>query len=284
MKQSPKTQTKDRGSLTLAELLTADRGTIDPALLPTGEKSVPSLTIPVRDWLKKYVAGEDPPYGDLIKPDDYKAVELVVALLMEEGGNSPDTLPSSAVDYVQEWLYRLEASTNLSVWNVADIARPFLAHVFSLARDSDSTEGSIESLQTVLGLLCTQEEMGRFYKRHGLDHKEKRSYKGSQAWRDHQVAIKAAQVLADPGVSDEIKNPIRDAINDLSSGSGVPIWHPALVERGLALMFENNNHVKGYLVDKASTKSDRKRLRDLVGAVPDATHTHKPANFKNIDE
>ncbi len=100
---------------------------------------------------------------------------------------------------------------------------------------------------------------------------------------DQQVAIKAARVLADPTVSEDIKNPIRDAINDLSSVAGVPIWHPALVERGLTLMFETNNRVEGYLVDKASTKSNRKRLRDLVGAVPDATHTHK-ANFKNTDE
>ena len=280
MKQSPKTQTKDRGSLTLAELLTADRGTIDPALLPTGEKSVPNLTIPVRDWLKKYVAGEPVPFADLIQPDDYEAVELVVALLMEEGGVEPDSLPSSAVDYVQEWLYRLEASTNLSVWNVADIARPFLAHVFSLARDSDSTEGSIESLQTVLGLLCTQEEMGRFYKRHGLDHKEKRSYKGSQAWRDHQVAIKAARVLADPGVSEDTKISIRHAMLDLSTGSGVSVDHPALAERALTLMFES----KDYVTSKASVQQDRKRLRDLVNGVPEVGHTHKPANFKNIDE
>jgi hypothetical protein len=280
VKQATKTQPKDRGSLTLAELLEADT---HAGYLPGDH--LPNLTIPARDWLKKFVAGEDPPYGDSINPDDYKAVELVVALLMDQGGVEPDMLPSSALDYVEEWLYRLEESTDLHVWNVSDIARPFLAHVFGLAKDSDSTEGAVESLQTTLRLLCTEEELGRFYERHGLNKKDEgKPYRGSQAWRDHQVAIKAARVLADPSVSDEIKNPIRDAINDLSSGAGVPIWHPALVERGLTLMFATNNHVEGYLVDKASTKQNRKRLRDLVNAVPEVEHTHKPANFKNTDE
>jgi hypothetical protein len=275
-----KQTTKDRGSLSLAELLKADTGMIDPALLPTGDKSVPNLTIPVRDWLKKYVAGEPVPNGDLIQPDDYKAVELVVALLTDQGGVEPEMLPSAALDYVEEWLYLLEERTSLHVWNVADIARPFLTHVFELARASDSTEGAVESLQTALARLCTEEELDRFYKRHGLTFDRKSTYKLTQKDRDRHVAIKAARVLADPEVSEEIKNPIRDAINDLSTESCVPIWHPALVERALTLMFEG----KDYVASKEETQRNRKRLRDLVNAVREVEHTHKPANFKNTDE
>lgn len=277
MKQSPKTQPKDRGSLTLAELLEADR---HMGHLPGDQ--LPSLTIPARDWLKKFVAGEDTPRTDSINPDDYEVIELIVSVLADRAyGTANEMLPQSAIDYVEEWLYRMEEASNLHVWNVADIARPFLAHAYSLAQASDSTEGGKEALETALSQLCTKDELTRFYERANLTRKtERTAYKGSQAWRDQQVAVKAARVLADPSVSDDIKNPIRDAILCLSTASCVPLDHPALVERALTLMFES----KTYVMDKADTQRDRKRLRDLVNAVPEVEHAHKPANFKNTDE
>lgn len=268
-KQTPP---KDRGNLTLAEVLEKDKC----ASVPGHNNEMPYLTIPVRDWLTKFVAGEKTPFADLIDPAQYQVVELAVSVLVEQGDVTGKMLPESAIDYVQEWLYRLEEETNLHVWNVADIARPFLTHALSIDDISDDKSSGVVAIQAALSRLCTEGELNSFYKRHGLDHKDERSYKGSQKWRDQQVAVKAARVLADPTVPVETKDAIRDAMNDLSTDSGVPTWHPALAERALTLMFESKEYVTG----KASVQQSRKRLRELVRAVPDSEHTHKPASLK----
>jgi hypothetical protein len=253
--------------MTLPELLQANRGMSAETL---------HLPIAVTDWITKYVAGEKVPFGDMFHPDDYASVEMVVAILLDEGGVEPEMLPQSAFDYVEEWLYRLEESTDLHVWNDAQIARVFLTIVLQMAREVDSPDGHVESLQTILSRLCTGEELDRFYERHGLKPKAAKSPKPSQRLRDQRVAVKAARVLADPSVAEETKNVIRDAMNDLSTDAGVPTWHPALAERALTLMFESKTAVIG----KADLKQSRQRLRDLVNAVPVFDQTRKPKTIK----
>jgi hypothetical protein len=95
--------------------------------------------------------------------------------------------------------------------------------------------------------------------------------------RDRQVAVKAARVLADPSVSDEVKEPILDTINDLGMATTVSCLHPALIERALTLMFESKNYGHG----KADAQKDRKKLRALIAAVPVSEQTHQPDNFKD---
>jgi hypothetical protein len=265
---------KDRGSLTLAEILEAD-GHLNH--LPGDQLS--QLTIPVRDWITKFVAGEETPYGDSINPDDYETAELIVSVLAEDARSVPgEGLPKSAVDFVEEWLYRMEEASNLHVWNVADIARPFLAHALSLAQVSDSPEGGKEAIETALSILCTKDELTRFYERANLTRKSERTaYKGSQAWRDQQIAVKAARVLADPSVPEEIKNPIRRAINELGLATNVSCLHPALAERALTLMFES----KSYIADKSDAQRDRKALRNLIRAIPASEQTREPGAPKD---
>jgi hypothetical protein len=268
------TKAKDRGSLTLNEILDDDNHL---NYLPGDQ--LPNLTIPARDWLTKFVAGERTPYADSIRPDDYEIIEMVVSVLTDpwSGSDESELLPKSAVDYVEEWLYRMEEAADLHVWDVPDIARPFLAHAYELARTSDSTEGGKEALETALSQLCTQDELTRFYERHNLNRKtERTAYKGSQAGRDRQVAIKAARVIADPSVPDEFKDLILDVINDLGMATTVSCLHPALIERALTLMFESKDYGHG----KADAQNGRKKLRKLIAAIPVSEQTHQPANLK----
>jgi hypothetical protein len=284
-KQTP--PPKDRGSLTIAELLEMDAHFTSLDDVPPKSAAldweppvnvVSYLTIPVRDWLQKYLTGVQVPFADRIHPDQYKAVELAVALLQDAHWFKPEMLPTPALEFIEEWLYRLEEQTDLHVWNVADIARPFLTHALGSIVDDSDEHIAVAGLKAAISQLCTKEELNRFYKRHGLlDEFDERAYsKGSQKWRDQQVAIKAARVLADPSVSEETKNAIRDAINDLGMASGVSMFSPALAERALTLMFESKRH----MVSKADTQRDRKRLRELINAVPDDEHTRKPASLK----
>jgi hypothetical protein len=269
-----KNKPKDRGDLTVAELLDSDSWTGVPGGDPQG---IPNLTIPVRDWLKKLVAGEPTPFADMINPDQYEVIELAVSVLVDKHGARGEMLPASAVDYVEEWLYRMEEAADLHIWSVADIARPFLAHALSLDDiSSDKSSGTV-AMQVALSRLCTQEELNRFYERHNLARKvERTAYKGSQAWRDQQVAIKAARVIADPSVPDEFKEPILDVINDLGMATTVSCLHPALIERALTLMFESKDYGHG----KADALKDRQKLRKLIAAIPVSEQTHEPTRLK----
>lgn len=263
---------KDRGNTTVAELIDSDTWHRVPGQDPSG---IPHLTIPVRDWLKRFLAGDKTPFADSINPDQYRVIELVVAVMQDkhEGG---EMIPTSAIEYVEEWLYRLEEETDLHIWTVADIARPFLAHALGMDDVFAEKSSGTMQMEVALGRLCTEAELASFYERHGLHTEEQPARKGSQQWRDKWTAIKAARVLADPTVPTETKKAIGEAMLELSTASGVTVDHPALAERALTLMFESKQYVTG----KAGVKQSRKRVRDLVNAVPDGDHTRKPASLK----
>ncbi len=191
-------------------------------------------------------------------------------------------LPESATDYVEDWLYRLEEATSLHVWNVADIARPFLGHVAECARVSDSTDGVFEAMETVLARMCTQKELKEFYQRHGLGKKRGgyRYTKGERkANRDHAAALKAARLMADPKTPDEFKGRLMDEINHLSTATGVHYSHPALIERALTIMFESMDQPITGKLAKFRIKErqrDYDKMHELLAEIPDAEQTVKP--------
>jgi hypothetical protein len=259
----------DRGAMTITRLLEKDSWASVPSdQQPPDVRDVPNLTIPVRDWLKKYLAGEPTPYADLINPDDYRSIELVVSVLIQSGGLAGEMLPESAIDFIEEWLYKVEEETDLHIWNVADIARPFLAHMFDSARISDSTDGTFELVEAAISRLSTEKELADFYKRHGLKPKKKRKRTGKSEGGPRSrppAALKAARVLADPSTSEETRGKLQDAINELPMAAGVPVWHPALAERAVTIMLESYTP----MLDKEDLKRDCQRLHDLLAEIPD---------------
>jgi hypothetical protein len=231
------------------------------------------LPAPVRDYIGKYLRGEKLPYSDIESDAErYGDTELLVAILADHiVTNEP--LPGAATDYVQEYLYRLEESSSIHIWNTPDVLR--VAYPIMLAvtggeggylMSGDTTDAN--AVKTALRRLCTRRELLEFYERHGIAD----NYKGRDQLAESvpvdlehtkTAAMTLARVLADPATSFETREELGHALREFSMSSGVTVEHPALAARAYELMCE----AKPKGVMRREAKRDRKRLLDLLDTI-----------------
>ena len=270
-KDSKETQPKDKAQTTIEELLKTHE-----------------LTLPVRDFLQRYVDGQPLPYTAGLEEFWYGDAELLIAVLADAREDGKDSLPGAAHDYVQEYLYCLEESTQVHIWNDPDVLRaayPIMMSCFGEGRWLAGEYPDMLATKTALSRLCTRRELFDFYERHGIKdgHKGRKDPTGSVSLdnpTDHQQAMKAARVLADPRTPAETRTEIQDAINELCGSTQVNSHHPALAERALTVMLETVDlKVKsqhGFMLSSiAERRRDRKHLFDLLNSLPDLPEPKK---------
>jgi hypothetical protein len=234
------------------------------------------LPLPVKDWLQKFVDGKPTPYADRIDEDSYYfELEMMVAVLADDNrtAGSDLELPEAAKDFVQEYLYRLEASSEVHIWNSPEVLRaawPLMMTGFYDAGTwlAGDVPGQIV-VKTALRRLCTRAELMEFYERHGFEdnYKGRDELPGSvsvETYSDKMRLTKAARILADPRTDEDVSQRLREEINELANSTQVGVAHPALVERALTLMFEARR--KGYAKE---IKRNRAALLKLLDELPE---------------
>jgi hypothetical protein len=213
---------RDPGSITVKELL-AERGA-----------AVPSLTIHVRDWLQRFATGRPLPASDNLDPARFSAIELVVHVLADSYDKWP--LPQPCYDYVQEWLRQLESNSDVRVWNAPELARAFLAHVFTSAAEGISESGVLDALVLALRRLSSETEFAEFQALHGLI--------SPQQWDEEArndlelLASQAAGMLVDQNVPAAYQLRLQKAIRELCHSAGIHSAHPGLAYRTVWLAME----------------------------------------------
>lgn len=209
------------GSVTVAELL-ASHG-------------APMLPIMVRDWLQRFAAGQPLPASDNIHPERFPVIELVAHVLTDEFDGYPLSRP--CYDFVREWLRQLEADNDIHVWNVPDVARAFLAQVFTEGAEmGQGCPGVPEALVLALRRLSTGAEWSEFEAVHGLNPLQE----WNEAERDdlESLGSKAARLLADEKLPKQYRERLQTAVRDLCRAAGIASFHPGLVYRALWLAME----------------------------------------------
>ena len=235
------------------------------------------LPLPVKDWLEKFVEGKPTPYADRIDEDSYyHEIELMVAVLADHykttGGDLE--LPEAAKDFVQEYLYRLEESSEIHIWNSPEVLRAAWPLMMTGFYDGGTwLAGDVPGqivVKTALKRLCTRAELMEFYERHGIEDK----YKGRdelpgsvpvETYSDKMRLTKAARILADPRTPEDVRDKLETMILDLSTATGVYVYTPALVERALTLMFEAKR--KGQMKE---IKRERAALLKHLDGLPES--------------
>nr|AUN37472.1 hypothetical protein [uncultured bacterium] len=211
----------DFGSVTVADLLNAHGS--------------PSMPFQVRDWLRRYVAGQPLPAADNVHPERFPAIEVVASVLADEYDGCP--LPRPCYDYLREWLRALEQSSDVRVWNCPDLARVFLTYVFTANVEcGDRPDGVFEALVLALRRLSTEAEFSEFQALHGLIPAKD----WDEARRDDLDAIgaKAARLLADEKLPKGYRERLQRAVRELCQAAGITSFHPGLVWRALVLAME----------------------------------------------
>jgi hypothetical protein len=251
-------KTKDRSQTTIAELLEYNRA---------GMTS--DLPLPVRDFLERYAEGKPLPYTAGYNEWWYGDSELLIAVLADKRDDGNDSLPRTAHDYVQEYLYRLEESTGVHIWNDPDVLRaayPLMMGSFGEGRWLAGEYPDALATKTALARLCTRRELADFYERHGLkdDHKGRDEMAGSAPLNgsDTEYALKAARVLANPKTAKDTKQALSLAVCELANATDVQVDHPAIVERALTVMLES---MKKRQKGSGSIPNRRDAYAQLVG-------------------
>jgi hypothetical protein len=125
-------------------------------------------------------------------------MDALVALADHIRTNNP--LPDEAQDFVKEYLYRLEESSDIHIWDTPDVLRAAYPIMVSLTTGeggyptdgSDTTDGT--AVKAALRKLCTRRELADFYERHGIEDKYKgREHKAGSVMIDGATTTKSAR-------------------------------------------------------------------------------------------
>jgi len=205
------------------------------------------LPLPVRDYLEKYIDGRTLPYADRITETQYGDTELIVAVLADHI-KSNDPLPEPAVDFVREYLYRLEEASDIHIWNTADVFRA--AYTLMLAATGyevmliDAEDPPTSLIKAALRRLCTRRELSEFYDRHGLEDSRERAGMAGSVDIDEgnykQAASQLSRYLADPRTDEKTRRGLGAGLVKLASLTNTHVDHPALAGRAMVLMFESD--------------------------------------------
>jgi hypothetical protein len=184
-----------------------------------------------------------------LKRVGYGDAELLIAVLGEEGrSSSKSELPEAAQDFVREFLYRIEESSDVHIWNNADVLRAAYPRLMLCYRDGGTFLAGeypdASAVRVALKRLCTRRELAEFYERHGIEDPDidLSTTAGSverDTLNDQQKVMKLTRLLADPLTPEETRRKIVEAIKAFSDATQVHLYHPAIAERAATVMFES---------------------------------------------
>lgn len=209
----------------------------------------PHLPLPVRDYLSRYLNGTALPYSDNLDETMHSDTEMLVAVLADHLRTN-DPLPEAAVDFVREYLYRLEESADVHIWNNPDVLRVAYPLLITFASESEglivngSDAVSTAAVKTALRRLCTRRELMEFYDRHGIEdaYTGRANLAGSapidEGNYDH-AAAKLSRLLAAPRTDEKTRRDLGAALIELASLTDTHVDHPALAARAMVLMCES---------------------------------------------
>jgi hypothetical protein len=223
------------------------------------------LTLPVRDYLTRYVEGSPLPYSDSVSPYDYAETELIVGVLADEADSLPDLrLPEAAIDYVREYLYRLEERLGIHIWNVPDVARAAFPIMVSLTEGTDAGRDFTDSaVKAALRRLSTPREWAEFCKRRrvGDDYEGRDAMAGSaELAPDYYGPRKLSRYLADPRTPEKVRRDLGAALVKLASLTNTHVDHPALAMRAAEVIF-------AAIEDKEADTQEARTFRQLIATL-----------------
>jgi hypothetical protein len=222
-----------------------------------GNDAVP---VYVRHWLERYIEHGTESAETHITDRERESSTMDQARLVYDVLDSKyqetgqHEFSEAARDYIEEYLYQLSEMTGIRVWNDPETAITALSTMLTMTGESDYERPSNIALNIAVSRLTTMRE-----RRHFLRQAASEPYDETEGERHYKAAMKAARIMADPRTPQEIKNRLADAILELHMSTQVALFHPALVERALTLMFEAKR--KGHAKE---IKRDRQTVIELI--------------------
>jgi hypothetical protein len=227
------------------------------------------LPMPVRDYLEKFIHGEPLPYADRVDPGQYGDTEFLVSVLADHMTTN-DELPCAATEYVREFIYRLEESSDVHIWSNPEVLRAAYPTMILATGGAEGTwmngdTVDVAAVKAALCRLCTRRELSEFYERNGL----KDDFPGFDVMAgsvditgedEGGNARRVAQILAAPGTPRATREMLATTLGEFVAAAGVTVSHPALADRAYQLAVE---------VLAGGTTKGRRRLRRAHKAVSD---------------
>jgi hypothetical protein len=233
-----------------------------------GNNAVP---VYVRHWLERYIehGAESSEIHITEREREWTTMDQARFIYDVLDSKYQDTgeheFPEAARDYIEEYLYRLSEMTEIRVWNDPETAITALSTMLTMTGESDYERPSNIALKIAVRHLTTMRE-----RRHFLREEASEPYNETEADRHYKAAMKAARILADPRTSFKVRNELEDVIGELAMGTKVNIYHPALVERALTVMFETKRKGQARRIKQAC-----KLLLEHLDELPDIGESEK---------
>jgi hypothetical protein len=215
----------------------------------------------VRHWLEMFIAQGDKALAHSFverDPNTLEQARLIYDVLESSGTEIGEReFSEEAVDYVEEYLYRLAQASELNLWNLGKAAVAALPVLLECSSGSFTDgDATFTALDSAIQRLTTKQERQDFLR-------GDRFPVTTEDARNTEAAFKLSRVLANPATAQETINKLEDELIEFSTNSGVTLCHPALARRAFLLMCEAKP--KGRT---SHCRRVRRRLLDLLDTLP----------------
>jgi hypothetical protein len=221
----------------------------------------------VRHWLERFVAEKDRALAHSFveqSSDTLEQAQLIFDVLESSGKETGESkFSEEAVDYVQEYVYRLAQASDFNLWNLGDAAVAALPVLLECSSGNlIDGDANFMALDSAIHRLTTKQERQQFLRgnRHPATTEDERNV---------EAAFKLSRVLADPRTPRETRDELELLIREFSMSSRVSVEHPALVRRAFLLMCEAKPQRDRVKKDRQEMKNDRRKLLALLDSIDD---------------
>ena len=220
------------------------------------------VPVGVRHWLERFIAE-----GKQALEHSYVAQEagtmaqarLIFDVLNAQGKETDEREFSiEAVDFVEEYLFRLAQQSEQQVWNNGEIAVAALPTLLDFARNLELDMSDQILLASAVWRLTTADE-----RRHFLRDTEPAAKETKQE-RDTQAGFKLARLLADPRTDEATRDKLDSALLEFTGQANIYATHPALARRSFTLAVDEMSRRRRGKYAKQEAAQRRRIYNDLM--------------------
>jgi hypothetical protein len=193
-----------------------------------------------------------------------------VCLLMNDKHKTTGSdieLPPAVDEVIERFLYELEQSTYIHIWNIGDIARVALPYMLEATEVNTGTRSDMSMMLATLRVLCTKAEYAAFEQRAGLKSTPRPPTKQT---RDYQAGVTLARLLADPRTPAATRLALQDGLIEFTNQANIIVDHPALARRAFALCVDEMSKRRRGQYAKQETAQRRRIYNDLMALLAEA--------------
>lgn len=215
----------------------------------------------IRLWLEDFITkGEAALTASFVAQDSATLAQArLIKDVLDSGGIETDEcpFPPAALDYVQEYMYRLAKAAEFALWNLGDAAVAALPILLECAALSIEGTPSLIALETAIYGLTTAEERRYFFKgdRWGTN---------TPAERPTEAGYKLARLLANPQTTAETRARLDSALLEFAQQANINVTHAALAQRVFTLAADEMSQRRRGKYAKQETAHRRQVYNDLL--------------------